>query len=316
MTEKKFVPKFFKLKSHFLKKRDTCGAMTGICLPSVKGTANYTYKYNKFISDLFLISIKELGSMLDNNEYAEKFTKHFPYEDEIKYDYDNFNIKINKMTPEDKLLDPESYLQDQNEDFDYIINLINKNNTRIQDYIEIININYKFDKMEDTILKYETLFRQEKIDYFRIKKNIHFLIWKWGIWNMPAEWKSWLMLEWRHSEYIMENTFHYYLMKKLETNIEDKDNEYKLMMDENYNTIKKLLEEHKITQNKLSGIDLLYSNEILKLMNEQVESLNNVKNKWDDFYKIKKKNKDIPSNLFQYSLAGLGLLISCIIFNK
>lgn len=317
MNKERITPLFFKLKSHILKKKDTCGAMTGVCLPSINGHAEYNLKYNIYLNKEFHKSVDEIGATLDINEYAYKFTKFSGY-DEIKNDYQKFNNKLKNLKKNSdnytSILHnkPTEYLQDANEDFNLIKDIIEKNDNIIYNAIEDMESHYKLDKTNK--LHVELFFRQSKMHYFRIKNNIHYLIWKWGIWSMPLKWRAWLTWEWRHIEYIMENTFHYYLMAKLE--IYEEYDKYKLMLEENNNIIKQLLTEHTSHNHKLSDTDLLYSNEILKLMNQQIEAFNDVKNKWNDLHEIKLQYKEKPSKLFHYSLAGLGVLISCIIFNK
>jgi len=148
----------------------------------------------------------------------------------------------------------------------------------------------------------ELLFRIAKMNYFKIRNNIHFLIWKWGIWSMPLEWRAWLTWEWRHIEYIMENTFHYYITEIIET--KNNNNKYDKLSNNNIIAIKKLLDEHKLKMANLSGHNLLYSNAIINLFYKQIEYYSQLKELW---LIVNTNKKTQPLQIIDFSLVGIAL---------
>jgi hypothetical protein len=304
MSSERITPLFFDLEAHTLTKKNGCGAFMGVCLPSEWkiSPSQYTLDYNVKLAKEFHKTLEEIGSQIEDNDLAYEFIK-LGQTDELLRNYKKFEKKIieSKQNTEEYRINlhnkPKEYLEDSSVDFENIKQIIDENEKIINDKIDDLKINNK--KISNNS---ELEFRIAKMNYFKTRNYIHFLIWKWGIWSMPLEWRAWLTWEWRHIEYIMENTFHYYITEIKNTgNI---DNKYDKWSNHNIETIQKLLDEHKSKMNNLVGYNLLYSNAIIDLFYKQIEYFNELKKLWLNVNTNKKKQ---PLQVIDFGLVGIAL---------
>lgn len=310
-------PKFYNLQSHLLPRKTYCATIFGNCFPSVNGPPQYTLEYNIELVRFFYTCIENIAALLNDNDLAYKYI-NFSQNNKLLEEYEleqetiktkKAQFKYNKVSLDDTPI----VFEDFTDNVDELIDIIKDSQSELDGLVMETMNRYDLENASNKN-QFELLFRINKMYYLYYKINVHFVIWKRGLINIEDEWKGWLTWEWRHLDYINENTFLYYVSQGIEDF--DEENIYKSMLEKNKKTIDKVLEDKKTQIKKLKGQDKnddKFSSILiiqLELQQQFFNKLITYFDKWNVEHQkdIKKPNYTLPITF--------GISMLCLIFSN